>query len=318
MADVPSAVKYGQVKAHMVSFLADGGDAGEIPDEIPLSGVITLTPQVDRVKWPTTIPPRTAIIQSLRCPLIAGWLYPPGTPPEGPLPGTPGVVVVATDQPGGVPSVVQWTASFALEGVKNQPNPLTFNVPANGVVDLTTVMPATPDPGTVQVTYTVDRERAEAAADVAEGFAGDAETARDQAVTAAAALQDTGWRDVSSLLINGWTAFAGQNPRIRRTNGGLVFLKGLIKPPPLGEFPETRFRALEIPIGFRPDFWNEYMPPIYTWDMPATVLPTRIYDNFLQVEAADTNKFAGVGWAIGGLFWFTGDPWPTTLPGTPA
>ena len=176
------------------------------------------------------------------------------------------------------------------------------------------------------------KNAAEGSAQAAAGFAGEAETAQGAAKgfataaassataaqTAAAALQDTGWRDVSSLLINGWTVFAGQTPRIRRTNGGLVFLKGLIKPPPLGEFPETRWRALEIPIGFRPDRWNEYMPPIYTWAMPATVLQTRINNNFLQVEAADTNKFAGVGWAIGGLFWFTADPWPTTLPGTPA
>lgn len=394
--NVPEGVAYGTVHGEFMSFAADmaGTAAGPdgVPDKIPMEGYVVLTPQVETVRWPSLVPPITAVIQDVRCPLIEGKLYPPGTTPEYAASVTPGVVLVATEQPEALPSTVQYTLTFDLKGIKRQPNPVTFEVPSGGVVDLTTVIPATPVPGTVVVVSAVERERAEAAAEQAEGFsdaaqghasaaqgyataaegyattasqaAGQAETAQEATELAAihelrgtgmpngvvaappgtyytdtagtngawrwiktsgtgntgwtVVFGDTGWRDVSSLLINGWTVFAGQTPRIRRTNGGLVFLKGLIKPPPLGEFPETRFQALEIPIGFRPDAWNEYMPPMYTWATPATVLQTRIYNNFLVAEEADTNKFGGVGWAIGGLFWFTNQAWPTTLPGTPA
>ena len=111
----------------------------------------------------------------MRCPLIDGHLYPPGTPLGGPFPPVPGVIVVASDQPAGLPTTVQWTASFSLENTSAQPNPVTFNVPANGVVDLTTVMPATPTPGTVVVVSTETAERAEAAAARAEQIVADLE-----------------------------------------------------------------------------------------------------------------------------------------------
>ena len=77
--DVPDIVRRGQVRAHLVSFMADGPDDGQAPDEQPLSGVVTLTPSVSQMKWPTAVPPRTAVIQTLRCPVLDGWLYPPGT-----------------------------------------------------------------------------------------------------------------------------------------------------------------------------------------------------------------------------------------------
>ena len=175
MAAVPSEVNYGRITAHFVAFLADLEDDDLIPDEIPLNGTVILTPTVGILKFPNTVPPRTAVIQTVRCPLIEGHLYPPDTPIDGPFPPVPGVVVVASDQPAGLPDVVQWTASFSLENTSAQPNPVTFNVPANGVVDLTTVLPSTPTPGTVVVVSTESAERAEAAAERAEAAAERAE-----------------------------------------------------------------------------------------------------------------------------------------------
>ena len=175
MAAVPSEVNYGRITAHFVAFLADLEDDDLIPDEIPLNGTVILTPTVGILKFPNTVPPRTAVIQTVRCPLIEGHLYPPDTPIDGPFPPVPGVVVVASDQPAGLPDVVQWTASFSLENTSAQPNPVTFNVPANGVVDLTTVLPSTPAPGTVVVVSTETAERAEAAAERAEQIVADLE-----------------------------------------------------------------------------------------------------------------------------------------------
>ena len=175
MVNVPDAVQYGRVQAHLVAFIADTQDEGVVPDEVPLEGVVVLTPTVGVVRFPTTVPPRTAVVQALRCPIIGGDLYPPDTPLEGPLPDTPGVVVVASDQPVGLPDIVQWTATFELVGARVQPGSITFEVPASGVVDLTTVMPATPTPGTVVVVSTESAERAEAAAVRAEQIVADLE-----------------------------------------------------------------------------------------------------------------------------------------------
>ena len=174
MVNVPDAVQYGTVTAHLVAFIADTQDEGVVPDEVPLEGVVVLTPTVGVVRFPTTTPPRTAVVQALRCPVIGGDLYPPDTV-VGALPAQPGVVVVASDQPVGLPDTVQWTATFELVGARVQPGSITFNVPASGVVDLTTVMPATPTPGTVVVVSTETAERAEAAAERAEQIVADLE-----------------------------------------------------------------------------------------------------------------------------------------------
>ena len=219
MAAVPSEVNYGRIRANFVAFIAD--DNGNVLEEVPLEGNVILTPTVGVLRFPSTSPPRTAVIQTLQCPVIGGILYPPGTPLGGPFPSQTGVAAVASDQPAGLPTTVQWTASFSLENTSAQPNPVTFEVPSGGVVDLTTVMPATPEPGIVVVVSTESRDRAEGAAATATqrasaaassataaatsaseaaSSATAAQIARDQAVTAAAALQDTGWRNMSDDL----------------------------------------------------------------------------------------------------------------------
>ena len=179
--NVPEGVAYGTVHGEFMSFAADmaGTAAGPdgVPDKIPMEGYVVLTPQVETVRWPSLVPPITAVIQDVRCPLIEGKLYPPGTAPEYAASVTPGVVLVATEQPEALPSTVQYTLTFDLKGIKRQPNPVTFEVPSGGVVDLTTVIPATPVPGTVVVVSAVDRERAEAAAVRAEEAAVRAEQA---------------------------------------------------------------------------------------------------------------------------------------------
>ena len=187
MAAVPSEVNYGRIRANFVAFIAD--DNGNVLEEVPLEGNVILTPTVGVLRFPSTSPPRTAVIQTLQCPVIGGILYPPGTPLGGPFPSQTGVAAVASDQPAGLPTTVQWTASFSLENTSAQPNPVTFEVPSGGVVDLTTVMPATPEPGIVVVVSTEDRERAEDAASAASLSA--ASAAESEAATASAATTAT-------------------------------------------------------------------------------------------------------------------------------
>ena len=189
MAAVPSEVNYGRIRANFVAFIAD--DNGNVLEELPLEGNVILTPTVGVLRFPSTSPPRTAVIQTLQCPVIGGILYPPGTPLGGPFPSQTGVAAVASDQPAGLPTTVQWTASFSLENTSAQPNPVTFNVPANGVVDLTTVMPATPTPGTVVVVSTETAERAELAADTATQRASEAASSATAAATSATAADSS-------------------------------------------------------------------------------------------------------------------------------
>ena len=332
--NVPEGVAYGTVHGEFMSFAADmaGTAAGPdgVPDKIPMEGYVVLTPQVETVRWPSLVPPITAVIQDVRCPLIEGKLYPPGTAPEYAASVTPGVVLVATEQPEALPSTVQYTLTFDLKGIKRQPNPVTFEVPSGGVVDLTTVIPATPVPGTVVVVSSVDRERAEdaasaaeAAADtaetaatvavtaktLAEGFAGDAETARDQAVTAANALQDTGWRNIADLLnTSAWEL----NPsngylRLKRT-GSRVTLAGRIK-----ALSPPNQTVVILPPGFR-QFNTGSLYGAARLGSTVTLLVAVSGPEYVQTMVLPT---------VGAILEFeisfeTLNPFPTTLPGTPA
>ena len=324
MAAVPSEVNYGRIRANFVAFIAD--DNGNVLEEVPLEGNVILTPTVGVLRFPSTSPPRTAVIQTLQCPVIGGILYPPGTPLGGPFPSQTGVAAVASDQPAGLPTTVQWTASFSLENTSAQPNPVTFEVPSGGVVDLTTVMPATPEPGIVVVVSTEDRERAEAAAAAAAGSAGSAfddaaiaqgarlgaEAARDAAAgsataaqTAAAALQDTGWRNISTLFLDPetWQVYSA---RLRRQGNLVTFTAHIKALKTTGNFSGLFY----LPGGFRLSQVYAWLNPI----SPTNVLSTYRADNLLCVEgvvAKDATLFIQSSWT-------TSNPFPTTLPGTPA
>ena len=320
MAAVPSEVNYGRIRANFVAFIAD--DNGNVLEEVPLEGNVILTPTVGVLRFPSTSPPRTAVIQTLQCPVIGGILYPPGTPLGGPFPSQTGVAAVASDQPAGLPTTVQWTASFSLENTSAQPNPVTFEVPSGGVVDLTTVMPATPEPGIVVVVSTESRERAEAAAAAAANSAGSAfddaaiaqgarlsaEAARDAAAqTAAAALQDTGWRNIATLFLDPatWQVYSA---RLRRQGNLVTFTAHIKALKTTGTFSELFY----IPQGFRLSQLYAWLNPI----SPTNVLSTYRADNLLSVErvvAKDTNLFIQSSWTTSNEF-----PAPATYPGTPA
>jgi hypothetical protein len=125
--DAPSAVAYGQVKGRFVQYVADTTDVGVVPDEVPLEGRVTLTPLTQIVQFPSTVPPRMAVASPVQA-LVS----------NGDLKGLQGqlLYVIATDQPAGIPNKVQWRASFQLSGIATQPASVVFEVPANGVVDL--------------------------------------------------------------------------------------------------------------------------------------------------------------------------------------
>lgn len=261
MPDVPDVVQYGKVTGRFVSFRADSSDAGDAPDEVPLTGKVTLTPTVPYMRWRHTTPPRLSAIEPIVCQIVDGNLKAPD--------GTGDVYVVATDQPDADPNIVQWRASFRFDGSTSQPGDTTFNVPANGEVDLAVVIPAEEQPGVVVVVSAEYRDQAEAAADAAEASAlsaansattaesaaqaaaddavaaatvqisadaaraetaaTTAEQARDDAEAAAAILGDTGW--VALDLPAPWTALETAETPAYRIKNGITYFRGVISHP---------------------------------------------------------------------------------------
>lgn len=211
MTDIPEGVPWGIVTANIVEIISDTADPDRVPDVTGISGTVTLRPLVAYVRFPAADPPTYARVGTLTCPLIGGVLYPPGTTAEL-LPEDPGVPVIATDQPDGEPNLVQWEASFELDGIDAPPSPVTFSVPGGGLaVDLSAVVGEQVEPPQVIVVSSEDRILAQAAAATAEeaaitatAAAGDstqswegaeaarvaAETARDEAVEAAEQASD--------------------------------------------------------------------------------------------------------------------------------
>lgn len=173
--DVPDVVLYGVVGGNFVRFLADGPDAGQIPDQKTLSGAVTLVPGVRIATWPTTDPTRMSVIENIECPIIAGVLYPPGTIPneDGSAPegAVPDVWLVASHQPAAMPSYIPWTATFRLNGVATQPPPVKFNVVPNERIDLVLVVPAAPEPSVVTVVSHADLVEVRAIRDEVLGLA---------------------------------------------------------------------------------------------------------------------------------------------------
>lgn len=169
MPDVPAQVLYGQVVGHFVKFIADTGDVGNVPDEVPLTGKVTLAPLTTVMRWATTTPPRLAVPDTIVCDVLGGDLA---------APGGGSVYVIASQQPDAEPTLCQWKATFAFDGVKTQPVPVTFEVPSNGVVDLSQAIGLPPEPPVITV---VSTESEAAAANSASASAASAQDAWDAA-----------------------------------------------------------------------------------------------------------------------------------------
>lgn len=117
---------------------------------------------------------------------------------------------------------------------------------------------------------------------------------------------DTGWRDISGILINGWkpdtSGYGG--PKIRRVMN-TVFLAGSIDPS-----SATDVAFLNPINGFGIKAFAIF--PVYSTGPNTFVLTSIRPSNTYTV----TNSGGGVR-IFGSTTWATSDPWPSTLPGTP-
>ncbi|HTW17093.1 MAG TPA: hypothetical protein VMF51_18325 [Nocardioides sp.] len=128
---------------------------------------------------------------------------------------------------------------------------------------------------------------------------------------------DTGWRDVSGLLANGWVgATVGVAAvAICRTEAGVFWRIAALSP----GSSTTAVAVSAIPTGFRPDVLagaNPERHTVHTVSGPPTA-PT-IRPAFFGTTGLNITRATTDNPYYGSLSYKTSDPWPTTLPGTAA
>jgi hypothetical protein len=146
MADIPSPLTYGTIIGHYVSFLADSADAGFAPDMDTLNGSVTITSNLRVAQVAATGTNYLAVQKPIVAKIVNGVLYAPD--------GTSALRVLASDSPGLASTPFQYTATYQISGVAQQPLPVTFSVPTEGTVDLAVVANVTPAAATTQVVIT--------------------------------------------------------------------------------------------------------------------------------------------------------------------
>ena len=113
---------------------------------------------------------------------------------------------------------------------------------------------------------------------------------------------DTGWRNITMDLSNGWTA----NTVTIRRFGATVFLRMY----QVNGTAQTTNTIITLPSGFRSGVFQ--YEPVYT---ESSQLSTVLVESTGNIKAAGSNTKYGTA-AYAEIRWSTIEPWPTTLPGT--
>lgn len=118
---------------------------------------------------------------------------------------------------------------------------------------------------------------------------------------------DTGMRDISASLLNGWKA---DNIRIRRVGSTVTLSVWKLDPA-----TKTDTFAYVLPAGFGPagGYNGSLAFIVRTTGSSVGSLLITAQTKYIQPEPAGISFGAG---GIGLISWTTDDPWPTSLPGT--
>lgn len=149
---LPANFSYGTVVGQYLAATADLSDSNKTPKGVPMVGTVTFIASATYVLDYTSSPNPTTIMSTpIVCPLdVNGYICAPYVAAGSPL--SPGVTLVATDDPYLQPAGWTWTASFNLtDPLGNRANlpSQSFYVPTGATVDLTTVMNVAQSGGTV-------------------------------------------------------------------------------------------------------------------------------------------------------------------------
>jgi len=149
---LPTNISYGTVVGQFLASLQDGSDPDKLPEGVPMKGTITFIASPTYVLDYTAVPnPVTILKTPIVCQLDSqGYVCSPYVAADSPL--SPGVTLIATDDPDILPLGWTWTVMYALVDPQgrqvNLPNQI-ISVPTGTTVDLTTAMNIATSNGTV-------------------------------------------------------------------------------------------------------------------------------------------------------------------------
>jgi hypothetical protein len=140
---LPTNISYGTVVGQFLAALSDGSDIDKNPEGVPMRGTVTFIASPTYVLDYTATPnPVTILKTPIVCPLNEnGYVCSPFAAADSPL--SPGVMLIATDDPDILPIGWTWTVMYALTDPMGRaislPNQ-NISVPAGTTTDLTTAM----------------------------------------------------------------------------------------------------------------------------------------------------------------------------------
>ena len=138
---LPAGVKYGQVKWKALAANADGGDADALPDAVPVSGTVVFRPSAAPLITSTDLANPVTVFPTA----ITYQLDTDGVLRDGQ--GRDYVTLLATNSSDMSPVNWTWQVVYNLNGGLLLGS-FSFALPANSVVDLTTVAPVGSSNGT--------------------------------------------------------------------------------------------------------------------------------------------------------------------------
>lgn len=268
-------VTYGTITWSLDLAGPDSADPDDNPDRQDPGATVTFTPSVPWLLFPTA----KKIIMPVAVPIEA-----PG--------GDYSVKLVATDNPAAQTVDWHWTVTVAVPGQSTWEFPI--HVPAGQTVDLSEV-------AEVQTTE---------AATIIRGPQGDPGPKGDKGDKGdPGGLPDTGWRDISADLGDGWSG----DLRIRRIGDVVYLAPGLMGGTGEGSLNANVVHPIEpinhdvtvLPEGFRP----AVLVGLDGWSVG--VLPSGLISTEFGNGAALPSPL-GESWQ-----WTTGQAWPAVLPGVP-
>lgn len=323
----------------------DGPDTDQYPDTVPLAGRVVFTPDYRK---PLVYPGEHVIVEPISAVLVDGVLMAESLDGENMTLGPLFLPVTVDDR---ADQTWAWEMSFhdlrlGEYGETVDLPKVRFQIPEGaGPIDLSAVAPAsssggvitlrgprgygitdiTADSGVVTVEWeggddvTIPIPTAALATPTSDGLMPAADKAKLDGISLDTSVGtrvmvagvmvygSTGARDIRESLIRLDTIKAGGTAFLGREGNRVSLSLYDIDPYATGTVRITD----TLPPGFRPNSRDAFTVSIISGStLRAVVMPTGLY--LYQVQENSNNKLRET------LTWMTLDPWPTTLPGTPA
>jgi len=303
------------VEAQFTSARGDGADLDRDPDMVPSGpGRVIFTPQVRTVGYDgehgkriVSLHPFEAVVGD------DGYLY---TPDEYGQPGIRGIVLPSNNSD--VVDEHDWTWRVTFDIPNTTIRPTHIPTPHDHSVDIKDYLDSDANYGVRVVVDTVAaretltaRDQTLAARDetLAHGITVDTSVGTRVYVGDTMIHGDTGWRDIGANLLDGWEPAANRVLIMREGNDVTLRLDTTRT-----SDASTFSNILDLPTGFNPAGRARIAPVFITSSKQGWFDnisgPLRVRD--LPSALSEGDRITAT------VKWITADPWPSSLPGTPA